>query len=134
MSVILFSNLTSKSACCSFLHPEWLFYFFFFLQCHLQLYARYLCSRAHSAKRARDDRVSCIQHLQVLSGSKIIIKSCTTVSKQHSVLSTSIYYIGRFPNRQCPRYPIVARALGLAAECAREQRYLASKFCAKNNR
>ena len=25
------------------------------------LYARYRCSRAHSAKRVRDDRVSCIQ-------------------------------------------------------------------------
>ena len=25
------------------------------------LYVRYLCSRAHSAKRARDDRLSCIQ-------------------------------------------------------------------------
>ena len=29
---------------------------------HPALYARFLCSRAHSAKRARDDRVSCIQH------------------------------------------------------------------------
>ena len=35
MSVILFSNLTSKSACCLFLHPEWLFDFL--LQCHLQV-------------------------------------------------------------------------------------------------
>ena len=31
-------------------------------QTYNYLYARYLCSRAHSAKRARDDRVSCIQY------------------------------------------------------------------------
>ena len=33
------------------------------------LYARSLCSRAHSAKRVRDDRVSCIQitYLQALT-------------------------------------------------------------------
>ena len=27
------------------------------------LYARYICLRAHSAKRARDDRVYCIQRI-----------------------------------------------------------------------
>ena len=31
------------------------------------------------------------------------------------------------------RYPIVARALGLAAECAREQRYLAYNYLAYTN-
>ena len=32
---------------------------------YIYLYARFLCSRAHSAKRARDDRVSCIQNIYV---------------------------------------------------------------------
>ena len=38
-----------------------LYYFLDTFQMQIvRLYARYLCSRAHSAKRARDDRVSCI--------------------------------------------------------------------------
>ena len=38
------------------------------------LYARYLCLRAHSAKRARDDRVSCIQLTPIKDKIVIVIR------------------------------------------------------------
>ena len=94
-----------------------------------ELYARYLCSRAHSAKRARDDRVSCIQifgmminystlnyHVTItltlsLGGSYGQIKTITLYSDPNPDTSSN-------QNLIC-KIPLLARALGLKAKRAR---------------
>ena len=62
------------------------------------LYARFLYSRAHSAKRARDDRVSCIQVVYPYSrASAEVVYNVYQGSLQKTSAKTLIFQTNPYP-------------------------------------
>ena len=64
------------------------------------LYARYLCSRAHSAKRARDDIEFCIL---------VSVVQRVDLAKKHYLMSGAAQYCTHYKNLRSQQYLMLFR-------------------------